>query len=585
MTIEEAASLAAVHHREGRLEEALSLYGPLQAARPTDPTANALLGTVLAQLGRAEEAVAFLSQAAQLAPDDPETLNNLALALGASGRTREAADAWNRLGGLLYAQRLHEQAVGVFETALSVHPGHLGASANLGATLQALGRHAEAVDRLSALLTGSPEEAEAHNNLGNARMAAGDVEAAIASYRQAIALRLDYFEAYSNLGLALAQRRPGDGPANGDEVPSGEDVAGTLVNLGNARGGLDPTLGVRACYEKALELRPDFPPAHWNLALCLLLNGDFAQGWKEYEWRWRWSGFGEEHRPFAQPLWRGEPPQAVGGTLLVTAEQGYGDTLQFARYLPLLVERGYDVVFEAQVPVFTLLWHSLGRHGVRVVPRAETPARVHDDLPFARHVPLMSLPERLGTRLETIPGTIPYLFAEPTRQALWATRLNAAAGPRRKVGIAWKGRPLHSRDRERSLPPAALAPLLAVPDTQFFAVQKHEGGPADAPPGVIPLDDLLHDFSETAAAVANLDLVVTVDTSVAHLAGAMGVPVWVMLPFSPDWRWLLGRDDSPWYPTMTLFRQTRAGDWDGVVAEVARRLAEAGQHAEMGDGA
>ncbi|CAO3439081.1 tetratricopeptide repeat protein [Azospirillum doebereinerae] len=594
MPIEEAAALAAVHHREGRLEEALALYGPLQAAQPTDPAANALLGTVLAQLGRAEEAVAFLSQAARLGPDDPETLNNLALALGTAGRTREAADAWNRLGSLLYAQRRHEQAIGVFEAALSAHPGHLGASANLGATLQALGRHAEAVDRLEALLAGSPEEAEAHNSLGNARMGAGDVGGAIASYRQAIALRLDYFEAYSNLGLALAERRPGDGPAEGvsgedGDVPSGEDVAGTLVNLGNARGGLDPTLGVRECYEKALELRPDFPPAHWNLGLCLLLNGDFARGWKEYEWRWRWDGFGEQPRPFAQPVWQGEPPLAVGGALLVTAEQGLGDTLQFARYLPLLVERGHDVVFEVQVPVFTLLWHSLGRHGVRVVPRAETPARVHDDLPFARHVPLMSLSERFATRLETIPETIPYLFAEPTREALWAARLDAAAGLRRKVGIVWKGRPLHARDRERSIPdvgPAgALAPLLAVADTQFFALQKHEGGPADTPAGVIPLDNLLHDFSETAAVIANLDLVITVDTSVAHLAGAMGVPVWVMLPFSPDWRWLLDRDDSPWYPTMTLFRQARAGDWGGVVAEVAHCLSDAGKHTGSGDGA
>jgi len=584
MPIEEAAALAAAHHREGRLEEALALYGPLQAARPTDPAANALLGTVLAQLGRPEEAVAFLSQAARLAPGDPETLNNLAMALEAAGRPREAADVWNQLGTLLYAQRRHEQAAGVFEKALSAFPGHLGASANLGATLQALGRYAEAVERLTALLTGNPEEAAAYNNLGNAQMGAGDIEAAIASYRRAIGLRLDYFEAYSNLGLALAQRRPGDGPADedGDDLPSGEDVAGTLVNLGNARGTLDPAPGVRECYEKALELRPDFPPAHWNLGLCLLLHGDFARGWKEYEWRWRWTGFGEEQRPFPQPVWQGEPPRAVGGTLLVTAEQGYGDTMQFARYLPLLVERGYEVVFEVQVPVFTLLWHSLGRHGVRVVPRAETPDRVHDDLPFARHVPLMSLPERFGTLLETVPAAIPYLFAEPTRQALWADRLGAAAGPRRKVGIAWKGRPLHSRDRERSIPAVALAPLLVVADTQFFAVQKHEGGPADAPAGVIPLDGLLHDFAETAAAVANLDLVITVDTSVAHLAGAMGVPVWVMLPFSPDWRWLLGRSDSPWYPTMTLFRQGRAGDWDGVVAEVARRLSESWDEAGIG---
>lgn len=561
MPIEEAMALAAALYREGRLEEALALYGPLQAARPTDPTANAQLGSVLAQLGRAGEAVAFLAQAARLAPGDLEILNNLALALGASGQAEQAADAWRQLGGLLRMRGRPEEAVEVYETALSACPGHVGAGADLGATLLALGRHAEAVERMKALLADSPEAAAAHNNLGNVQLGAGDVEAAIVSYRRAVALRLDYFEAYSNLGLALAERRP-------DE----------------ARDGGDPTLSVRACYEKALELRPDFPPAHWNLGLCLLLNGDYAQGWKEYEWRWKWSGFGEERRPFAQPAWRGEPPPAVGGALLVTAEQGLGDTLQFARYLPLLVERGFDVVFEVQTPVFTLLWHSLGRHGVRVVPRAETPARVHDDLPFARHVPLMSLPERFETRLETIPDKIPYLFAEPTRKTLWAGRLAAAAGSRRKIGLAWKGRSLHARDRERSVPAAALAPLLATPDVRFFAVHKHEDGAGDTPAGVIPLDGMLHDFSETAAVVANLDLVITVDSSIAHLAGAMGAPVWVMLPFSPDWRWLLGRDDSPWYPTATLFRQSRAGDWAGVAAEIARRLSAAGEPWSAGAG-
>ncbi|CAO3440660.1 tetratricopeptide repeat protein [Azospirillum endophyticum] len=590
LRIEEAAELAARHHREGRLEEALALYGPIQAVRPSDPDANAVLGTVLAQAGRLEKAIAFLAQADRLAPGNPETLNNLAMALEQAGRTGEAADAWNRLGSRLYGRREFDAALAIFGRALMVQPDHLGAGANLGATLQSLGRNGEAVERLSALLESNPGEAEAHNNLGNAQLGAGEVEAAIASYRRAIALRLDYFEAYSNLGLALAQRRP-DGAGGKDEgnrqagLPSAEDVAGVLVNLGNARGGLDPTLGVRECYEKALELRPDFPAAHWNLALCLLLQGEFAQGWAEYEWRWRWDGFGEEHRPFDQPVWRNEPPAVVGGRLLVTAEQGFGDTVQFVRYLPLLVEQGHEVVFEAQVPLFTLLWHSLGRFGVRVVPRTESPARVHDDLAFACHVPLMSLPERFGTRLDGIPAGIPYLFAEPTRQALWADRLAAVAGPRRKVGLAWRGRPIHSRDRDRSMPAAALAPLLALPDVQFFSLHKSDGGhpQEDSVGGLpfqpVPLDDLLHDFSETAAVLANLDLIITVDTAVAHLAGAMGRPVWVMLPFSPDWRWLLDRADSPWYPTMTLFRQTRAGDWGPVVEEIAARLSESGDGA------
>ncbi|CAO3424954.1 tetratricopeptide repeat protein [Azospirillum doebereinerae] len=550
LRFEEAAALAATHHREGRLTDALALYGPLQAARPTDPPLNTALGTVLAQLGRLEDAILFLSQAVRLAPDDLEAAHNLATALFEAGRMPEAAEAWNRFGSQLYGQRRFEEAVTVFGKALAAVPTHGGASANLGACLQALGRHADAIGQLAAVLRAAPEQAETHNNLGNALIGAGRLDDSIASYRRAIALRPDYFEAYSNLGLVLAQR--------------GENAE-------------------RGCYDKALALRPDFPAARWNLALCLLLNGDLARGWREYEWRWRWDGFGEVQRPFPQPLWQGEPPHAVGGVLLVTAEQGFGDTLQFARYLPLLVERGHSVVFETQVPLFTLLWHSLGRYGVRVVPRTESPARVHDDLAFARHVPLLSLPERFGTVAETIPAALPYLFAEPTRQALWAARLNAAAGPRRKVGLVWKGRPIHRRDHERSMPAATLAPLLAVAGIQFFGLHKNDQGNGQidtrgdgvaTPAGVVPLDDMLHDFSETAAALANLDLLITVDTAVAHLAGAMGMPVWVMLPFSPDWRWLLDRDDSLWYPSVTLFRQKRAGDWEGVAMAVAGLLSE-----------
>lgn len=561
LSIEDAAALAAIHHREGRLAEALALYGPLQAARPTDPNVNGLLGTVLAQLGRLEEAILFLTQADELDPGNPETLNNLATTLELARRLPDAADVWNRYGSQLYRAGRLTEAIPLFGKALALVPGHAGAGANMGATLQSLGRHREAVEQLSALLAANPGEMEAHNNLGNAQMGAGAVEESIASYRRAIALGPDYFEAYSNLGLALAMRQP-DGMAGTDTDGGSRDAK--------------PSHSVRACYEKALTLRPNFPAAQWNLGICLLLQGDFEQGWKQYEWRWQWDGFGEVHRPFAQPVWQGEPPPATGGTLLVTAEQGFGDTIQFARYLPLLVEQGHEVVLEVQVPLYTLLWHSLGRYGVRVVPRTESPDRVHDDLRFDRYVPLMSLPARFGTRLEDIPGQQPYLFAEPTRETLWADRLAAAAGPRRRVGLAWRGRPMHARDRERSMPASALAPLLEVPDVQFFSLHKNDGGhpPGEMPAGIVPLDGMLYDFSETAAVLANLDLVITVDTSVAHLAGAMGRPVWVLLPFSPDWRWLLGRSDSPWYPGMTLFRQRQAGDWDGVIAEVARRLSD-----------
>ncbi len=580
LSFEDAGRRAADHHQQGQLPEALALYGPMQAARPQDPGLSALVGTVLAQMGRTGEALPFLRQALRMDPDNTDTAHNLAQALAADGLNEEAADAANHLGQLCYGRRDFERARAAFDMALQWLPSHRPAAANLGATLQAMGRHEESIERLSDLLRRDAEQAEAHSNLGNAQLGAGDYRAAAASFRRALALRPDYSEAESNLGLALAwfgtdaaNSEEREAPADGDA----QETAASLVTLGNARQALDPGAGsIESCYRKALTLRPDFPAAHWNLALCLLLRGDFERGWAEHEWRWHWQGFGEEMRPFPQPVWKGQPPDAVGGTLLVTAEQGFGDTLQFARYLPLLAARGYDVVFEAQAPLFTLLWSSLGGSGVRVVPRAFSPAHVHDDLPFTAHVPLLSLPERFQTRRDTIPAAVPYLHAEPRRRRLWAERLNAAAVGRRKIGLAWRGRPEHSRDRDRSLAPELLAPLLRTPEAVFFSLQKNPPGhPADTPPGVVPLGPLLHDFGDTAAAVANLDLVIAVDTAVVHLAGGLGTPVWTMLPFSPDWRWMLDRSDSPWYPTMTLFRQPEPGDWAAVIATVAERLAGA----------
>lgn len=574
MTFQEMAVRAAEHHQKGELAQALSLYGQLQAAHPQDARLSSLVGTVLAQMRRTAEALPFLRQAVQMDPQNPESVHNLAIVLSEAGQMAEAADVANQLGQFHYERRAFELARTAFLAALEWEPGYRPAAANLGATLQAMGRHAESIERLTAFLKGDPDQAEAHCNLGNALLGAGAYHDAVRSFRRALALRPDYSEAESNLGLALAwlNGMPEDAVAGDHADADGgiTETAASLVTLGNARLAIDPLGDIESCYRKALTLQPDFPAAHWNLSLCLLLRGDFARGWQEHEWRWRWHGFGEETRPFSQPVWQGEPPHQVGGTLLVTAEQGYGDTIQFARYLPLLAAQGYDVVFEAQHPLFTLLWSSMGDSGVRVVPRSVSPAHVHDDLPFARHVPLLSLPHRFGTLADTIPATIPYLWAEPRRRRLWAERLDAAAGGRLRVGLVWRGRAEHSRDGDRSLNAQLVAPLTAVPGVTFFSMQKEIG---DQPPGVVALGPLLHDFAETAAAVVNLDLVISADTAVAHLAGALGVPVWVMVPFSPDWRWMLERTDSPWYPTMRLFRQRRAGDWPVVVAEVAAALA------------
>jgi hypothetical protein len=313
------------------------------------------------------------------------------------------------------------------------------------------------------------------------------------------------------------------------------------------------------CFRTAVGLRPDFANAHHNLAVALLARGEMAEGWREYEWRWQTAGMVASRRDFAQPQWHGEA--AEGRTLLIHAEQGLGDTLQFCRYGALAAARGLRVVMEVQRPLVRLL---RGVAGVDwVVARGE-------DLPaFDFCCAMQSMPLAVGTTVATIPSAPSYLCADLVEAAIWGERLAAAGrlGPR--VGLAWAGDPAMVRDGRRSLAAERLAPLLALQGLQFFSLQKG-GSPADV--GLTDFMDEMEDFADTAALVANLDLVISVDTAVAHLAAALGKPVWLLDRFDPDWRWLLGRRDSPWYPSMRLYRQPKPGDWGSVLAEVAADL-------------
>ena len=315
------------------------------------------------------------------------------------------------------------------------------------------------------------------------------------------------------------------------------------------------------CLRRAVELKPDFADAHGNLAIALLARGDWTEGWAEYEWRWQTPPMIMARREFAQPRWHGEA--GSGQTLLVHAEQGLGNSLQFCRYAPLAAERGLRVVVEVQKPLARLLGSLPAIQGV--VARGE--ALPHFDL----HCPMLSLPRAFGTTTATIPGAPSYLHADSAKVAAWWTRL--AALPRRgpRIGLAWAGSSKLRSDSRRSLAPDRLAPLFERPGAHFFSLQKD--GPAA--PTALPLTDFMNemeDFADTAALVANLDLVISVDTAVAHLAAAIGKPVWMLDRFDPDWRWLAGRHGSPWYPTLRLYRQPRPGDWDGVVAAVAHDL-------------
>jgi tetratricopeptide (TPR) repeat protein len=410
--------------------------------------------------------------------------------------------------------------------------------------------------------------AEVHFNLGAALAAQGQADDAIACYRRAVARKPDYLAAHTNLGRALKDRGLLDDAVAcyRRALDLKPDLPQAHYNLGNALKALGRSDAAIASYRRAIARDADYVDAHTNLSMALLAQGDMAAGWPEYEWRWRGPLLGER-RDFAQPQWRGEP--AAGRTLLIHAEQGFGDTLQFCRFVPLAAARGLRVVMEVQPALLRLL---------RDMPRADLViARGAPLPPFDLHCPMMSLPLALGTTVATIPSATAYLHADAAQAASWRTRLDAVAHQGLRVGLVWAGKSyshapaLAAVDRRRSLDPRLLAPVFDLPGAHFVSLQK-DGPPP--PAGTRPSDfmDEMRDFADTAALVANLDLVVAADTAVAHLAAALGRPVWLLSRFDSCWRWLEGRADSPWYPTLRLYRQPRPGDWPAVIAAVAADL-------------
>jgi Tfp pilus assembly protein PilF len=432
-------------------------------------------------------------------------------------------------------------------------------------------RLGEAEDAFRSALRLDPTASRAWHGLGNVWLQRGRPGDAAEAFRRALGPRPDHPMLRSNLALALHR--------NGQSTDAEQvlrrllalqpDYYDAIVNLGVVLRDGGHWLEASRLFEQALALQPGMAKLRYDLGLLRLALGDFAAGWRDYELRWEANNTARPGQP-GVPLWQGEP--LAGKHLLLLAEQGFGDTLQFIRYAPLLARQGGTVTL------------ACSRHLSRLMRRVDGLAAVVDDpgdepaVDF--QLPLMSLPHRLGTRLETIPADLPYLEADPADRALWAERL---AGPRaRRVGLVWAGAPrpempwAHEIDRRRSLPLSVLAPLGAVPGVRLISLQM--GPPAaqlaSAPPGLVLENPMtaVTDFADTAAIVANLDLVIAADTAVAHLAGGLGVPVWVLSRFDGCWRWLADRDDSPWYPGLRLFRQQAPGDWASVVADVASAL-------------
>jgi tetratricopeptide (TPR) repeat protein len=546
-TYAEALSNRGISLRElSRYEEALASYGRALTLRPDYVEAHYNRGTALHELKRYEEALASYDRALTLRPHSPAVLRN-------------------RGDSLQQLKRYHE-ALASYDRALTLQPDYAEAFCARGNAMQQLKRYEEALANYDHALILRSDYAEALSNRAAGLHELKRFDEALASYDRALALRPDYAEALSNRGNTLRElKRYDEALASYDRALTLQpDYAEALSNRAATLNELKRFDEALANYDRAVTLRPDHADVHHNEALCRLLMGNFDQGWEQYEWRWQTEQLRDAKRNFAQPLWTGREDIA-GKTILLHAEQGFGDTIQFSRYLPLVVERAAQVILEVQRPLHELLSTLSG--SLQIISR-------DDPLPdFDIHCPLLSLPLAFGTRLETIPSATSYLHASPEVVAHWNSRLGDRCRPR--IGLAWSGRQAHTNDHNRSIRFSALLPLLDFKATYVSLQQDVRPGDASVLQNrseLLHFGDDLKTFADTAALMSNLDLIISVDTSVAHLAGALAKPVWVLLPYIPDWRWLLDREDSPWYPTARLFRQDERREWNSVIARVQAQL-------------
>jgi tetratricopeptide (TPR) repeat protein len=507
---------------QDKVDDAVAAYRRALAADPDDAAIHCNLGVAFRQLGEFDDAIMHCRRATRLAPGDVAKLRVLGLTLFEAGRLDDAVQAYRQ--------------------ASTLDPGDPLILSDLAVCLCELQQFEEAITACDLALALDPDHAPAHTNLGLVLEAQDDIEAAIAAHRRAIAANPDYAKGHANLAHAL-----------------------------RSSGRIDDAL---AASHRAVALDPELPQARFNHAHYLLLNGDLKQGFVDYRWERKCKSFPKDFPKFSEPEWQGEA--FSGRTLLLFAEQGLGDTLQFVRYVPMAAEMGGAIVLQVQPALASLL---------RTIPGLTVISRGEPLPPFDLQLPLMSLARVFGTTLDTIPAAIPYLQADPAKCASWRRALNGATlnktpdnAASLKIGVVWAGNPKHPGDRSRSLSAEAVLPRLVMPGVQLYSLQKEPRAAevavlARLGADIIDLALELGDFADTAAAIAALDLVITVDTSVAHLAGALGRPVWVLMPHSLDWRWLRNREDSPWYPTMRLFRQHEPRAWEHVLARVSSELA------------
>lgn len=542
-------SLGKAHQQLKRFELALQCYKSALALDPRCGPAAFSLGSLLLNMNRIDEAVHWLQAALPLLVEKAPVYNNLGKALMLKGDDIQAehyfekaigcdpqvAEAWFNRAELCAKNGHRDRAVAFYQQALHRNPRLSAAYNNLGNVLRKSGRHAEAVEAFAKVVELEPDLAEGYYNFGSTCRDMERFEEAVGWLSKAIELNPDYAEAWNNLAL-------------------------TCKNCGDFTRAL-------TYFNRALDINPNLAVAHWNRGFVHLLNGDWTDGWKDFEWRF---GIPERKSLYPHkingPLWDGRPIPAK--TLFVHDEQGLGDTFQFLRYLPWVRRRCGRLILETRQELVELLRHQTCIDDI-IIRRPDRPP----DAPFDCYIPLMSLAGMTGTTVDSRTYNGPYVIPPHEKTADWQGRLSPGT---LNVGLVWAGRPEHANDKNRSCALDILKPLFDLKHIRYYGLQKGPAGQAaewtDISPDFINLGDELHNFADTAGLLAHLDLLITVDTSVAHLAGAMGRPVWLMVPYIPDWRWGLHGSTSSWYPTMTLFRQNRPKDWDTVVAAMRRGL-------------
>ncbi len=545
MDVIKSIQLALYYYQNGDFGNAEYLCREILKRQPNNADVLHFLGVIYFQVQKYVLAIQYIEYSLKLNPGNSEAYYNLARSYQKIGENEKAinsyekaiqfnpylVDAYINLGNLYQENGQLEKAIISYQNATKLNPDFAGAYYNLGVALHEIERFEEAISAYKRAIQINPNYADAYHDLGYAFHEKGDFKKAIECYQRAIEINPGIYDAYNNIGRAYQMQNKIDDAIH--------------------------------FYRKAIDIEPDFAEAHCNLAMALLCKEDFKEGWLEYEWRWKLKG--RKKYEFKKPSWDGS--DISGKSILLYTEQGLGDAIQFIRFAPLISERGVSVIVQCQKELKSLFQCCKG------VRQAVTYDETLPD--FDVHCPLLSLPLILGITAQNIPLNIPYINVDQDIVKRWSEKLLLHSS-RYKIGLIWSGNPKYNADRLRSFNLNTFTPLAVLKDVTFYSLQKGEAAKqAKDPPGemhLIDYTDEVYDFSDTAAIIKNLDLIISVDTSVAHLAGALGKPVWVLLPFSPDWRWMLNREDSPWYPTMRLFRQTSHGDWESVVEKVLVEL-------------